>query len=533
MQSFNTYGGTRKTPQSQPIPGREMVKNNAGGYTFEIDPLKQLKRFLILGTEGGSYYQSEQALTLANCKNLENLIKTGNGKQIVDVIVDVSDRGLAPKNDAALFSLAVIMSLADAETKRYASSKLSQVARIGTHILQFISYVDGLRGYGKVLRRAISNWYTEKPAEKTAFQVLKYGNRAGWDHRDVFRMVHPAPKGQEQSDLFRYIVKGEISKDGYGKANDLIQAYEEIKRTDSESRILELVEKYRVPMEFIPTEKRSNKVWAHVLPSAGLTFLIRNLGNLSKNGLLIDQNFDTIKFIKDKITNKEELHKSRIHPINILTAMRTYQSGHGLKGSGTWSPVQKIVDALDDAFYMAFENIEPSNKRHLLALDVSGSMGGGSAMGIPGLTPRDVSAVMAMATMKVEDNYIIRGFSTTFMPLKISPKMRMDQVIRNISNLPFSGTDCALPMVHALKERMEVDQFTIYTDIETWFGKIHPMQALREYRNKMGINAKLVVCSVTPTKFSIADPKDLGSLDIAGFSSETPALISAFAKDEF
>ena len=46
-----------------------------------------------------------------------------------------------------------------------------------------------------------------------------------------------------------------------------------------------------------------------------------------------------------------------------------------------------IVDALDAAFYTAFENVEPTGKRLLLALDVSGSMDGGEVAGVPGLTP--------------------------------------------------------------------------------------------------------------------------------------------------
>ena len=49
--------------------------------------------------------------------------------------------------------------------------------------------------------------------------------------------------------------------------------------------------------------------------------------------------------------------------------------------SPTWKPVTKIIDALDAAFYATFQNVEPCGKPVLLALDVSGSMGGGSVAG--------------------------------------------------------------------------------------------------------------------------------------------------------
>jgi 60 kDa SS-A/Ro ribonucleoprotein len=62
---------------------------------------------------------------------------------------------------------------------------------------------------------------------------------------------------------------------------------------------------------------------------------------------------------------------------------------------------------------------------------------------------------------------------------------------------------------------------------------MHPKQALDMYRQKMGINAKLIVCATSPTRFSIADPTDFGMLDIPGFSSDTPAIVSGFSRDEF
>ena len=50
-----------------------------------------------------------------------------------------------------------------------------------------------------------------------------------------------------------------------------------------------------------------------------------------------------------------------------------------------------------------------------------------------------------------------------------------------------------------------------------WAGKVHPHKALRAYRERTGIPAKLVVVGMTATGFSIADPDDGGMLDIAGF----------------
>ena len=58
----------------------------------------------------------------------------------------------------------------------------------------------------------------------------------------------------------------------------------------------------------------------------------------------------------------------------------------------------------------------------------------------------------------------------------------VDDVLRSLEGLAWGGTDCALPMVWAQKNRVDVDTFVIYTDNETWAGPVHPAQALRSYR---------------------------------------------------
>jgi len=54
------------TPQSLPIPGSDQVPNSAGGYAWKVDDWTRLHRFLVLGSEGGSYYAIERALTAEN-----------------------------------------------------------------------------------------------------------------------------------------------------------------------------------------------------------------------------------------------------------------------------------------------------------------------------------------------------------------------------------------------------------------------------------------------------------------------------------
>jgi 60 kDa SS-A/Ro ribonucleoprotein len=248
------------------------------------------------------------------------------------------------------------------------------------------------------------------------------------------------------------------------------------------------------------------------------------------------------------VQDAKALTKARVHPLALLIAHATYAGGRGLKGRLQWEPVREVVDALDRAFYLAFEAVEPSNKRMLLALDVSGSMDGGQVAGAP-LTPREGAAAMALVTIATEPQTHTLAFSAAgpqawkspfgskwsgytdgLSPLALSPKQRLDDVVKAMRALPFGGTDCALPMLYALDRRMEVDAFVIYTDSETWAGQIHPVEALQRYRAEMNIPAKLVVVGMVANQFSIADPNDAGTLDVVGFDASAPAVIADFLR---
>jgi 60 kDa SS-A/Ro ribonucleoprotein len=226
-----------------------------------------------------------------------------------------------------------------------------------------------------------------------------------------------------------------------------------------------------------------------------------------------------------------------------LIAQKVYAQGRGEKGSLTWQPVPKIVDALDAAFYATFQNVESCGKPVLLALDVSGSMDGSMIAGSC-LSAREASAALALVTAATEPDCEIIAFSAAsggyggmhgggesgITRVPISPRMRLDSVIEKVRAIPMGGTDCALPMVWARRNQLRVSAFVTYTDSETWAGNIHPAQALRQYRDEFVGNAKAVVVGMTSNGFTLADPNDRGMLDVVGFDTSVPAVISDFVR---
>jgi 60 kDa SS-A/Ro ribonucleoprotein len=484
-----------------------------------------------------------------------------DGVRAVKRVVEISDSGRAPKNDPAVFALALVAAHGSPEAKALAFQNLAKVCRIGTHLFHFAEYVNALRGWGRGLRNAVGRWYLDQEADKLAYQVVKYQQRDNWSHGDLLRLAHPKASSVEHGAVFRWIlsgaeglgertvkrkVNGQDRLATYGPIDrlpDIVDAFEKAKKASSKAEIVSLVKDCDLPREAIPTQWLNEvEVWDALLQRMPLMAMVRNLGKMTAIGL-VKPFSEAANLVIRKLGDEALLKRARIHPLAVLIAQKVYAQGRGEKGSLTWQPVPKIIDALDAAFYATFKNVEPCGKPVLLALDVSGSMDGSMIAGSC-LSAREASAAMALVTAATEPQCEIIAFSAAanghggqwgggesgITRVALSPRMRLDDVINRVRGIPMGGTDCALPMVWARRNKLRVSAFVTYTDSETWAGNIHPAQALRQYRDEFVGNSKAVVVGMTSNGFTLADPNDRGMLDVVGFDTSVPAVISDFVR---
>src|SRR6185436_11551156 len=303
---------------------------NSGKY--QLSEAKRLERFLILGSEGGTYYATERKLTVDNAAVVKRLVQNKEkGLDAVATIVAVSDAGRAPKNDSALLALAVAVKFGVPEVRVAALSALPKVARIGTHLFHFLDYCKALQvGWGRSFRRAVAQWYLGKDEKHLAQQLVKYQSRDGWSNRDALRLSHAAPDTKEQQALFHWAVKGEGTNDIWprGSSVELVWAFEQAKVATSVQEVVKLITEYKLPREAIPAQfLNSPEVWATMLPHMKPEATLRNLAKMTNVGLIKPFAAET-KMIVDRLTSVEELKKARLHPIKMFAALQTYKSGH-------------------------------------------------------------------------------------------------------------------------------------------------------------------------------------------------------------
>lgn len=544
-------------------------KNNAGGYTFVLDDFGRLQRFLILGADKPTYYASAKKLAKENIKCVSRCLDE-DGLRVVRMVVDISTQGRAPKQDPGIFTLACAAAHTNPKVRAAAIEAMPSVCRTGTTMMQFVDAVNEMRGWGRGLRRGVAKWYLDRSPDSLAYQAVKYQKRGGWSHRDVLRMVgkEASPHGEGHEAVFRWIVGGigalgerKVDRNGVIKTYPevpssllpkILHGYEAMKKCKTSKEAVKLIEEYGLTHEMVLNEFKSDPaVWAALLENMPMGAMVRNLGKMTNVGLTTSMS-SASKLVCKRLQDAERIKKSRMHPFAFFMAMQVYQTGKGQKGSLTWTPAPKIMEGLDEAVFLSFKNIEPSGVNHLLAVDCSASMDGGSGHGswgfpnISGLdiSPRLAAAFMAMVTVRSEENCHTVGFSSgsrswgsskkidprALQTVSVTGRSTVDEAVAKFRKVPAGGTDCSLPIRWAVAHKMEVGHFVIYTDNDTWAGPVHPHEALDHYRQKTGIDAKLSVVGMTATEFTIANPDDRGMLDVVGFDSAAPSLLANFAK---
>lgn len=555
MTAFKSGFNPTATPQSKPIPGRKMVKNRAKGFVFEIDKWEALRRFLTIGTMGGTFYAHEKELTEEAYLGLLTCLKEDSLKALA-LIEEVSDRGLAQKNDYALYALAVasLPASTSEDGRRAAFKLLPKVVRTGTHLFQFVAYRKSLGGgWGKLMRQSVQGFYKDTPLDKLAYQVVKYQQRDGWSHRDLLRLSHPHFKPNMKNleaheagrpELLRWIMDGIEGYAGHeagkwpasdprppvmeGELPTIVHGFELGKTTDSEDGIVGLIEKYRLTREMIPTKFLDKpKVQEALLQGMPLHAMIRNLGNLTKSGLLTPSSAATKQVIA-KLSDSEWLSRSRVHPFAVFVALNTYTTGRGMRSKGMWNPVPRVIDALDDAMYACVKNIPVSGKGIVLGIDGSGSMG--APVEAVNCSVRAAAVAMALFTLKAEPGTRVVGFTQKGVAVPLSPKQRVDDAIAMFDRfVEPENTDCAIPMLFASHAGWkDIDAFVTYTDNETWEGEIHPVRAMAKYRRDYSRPSKHVAVAMTAVGYSVADVSDPLSMNVVGFSADAAKVVGDF-----
>ncbi|XP_030630625.1 RNA-binding protein RO60 [Chanos chanos] len=537
--------GCTATKDQLPSAGGQ-VPNSLSTQPWEVTDTTRLRRFLCYGSETASYSTKDHPLGMENTLTLIRLIEDGRGCEAVEEIRRFGLEGTAVRANPTFFALAVCSQHSDAKTKQAAFRALKELCRLPSQLFCFVQYKkelkEGMHGgmWGRALRKAVSDWYNSQDAMTLAQAVTKCKHRAGWSHQDLLRLSHMKPANDAIAFITKYITKGwkEVRELYADKENseeivrifEYLESVEKAKHSTDELEVIHLIEENRLEREQILTNHlKSKEVWKALLKEMPVTTLMRHLGKMTADKVLAPGSCE-VAAVCERIQNETLLKKAKTHPFTILVALENYKRGHGNRGKLKWEPDGDILRALESAFTKCTANVEPTGKRYVVSVDVSASLSS-VALG-SSVNAATAAAAMSMVIARTEADAQVLVFSEgAVVPCIISEDMSLLQVTAELIKIPYSSTDCAMPILWASENNKSVDVFIIFTNNETWFGKANPAEALRMYRQKLGIFSKLIVCGMTTNSLSIADPDDRGMLDICGFDSRAVEVIRNFALD--
>ena len=534
MSNYNFFvNNSKSTPQTQPIKGREseMIKGRSGGYTFDAGIWAMLRRCLLTGTAQSTYYAGKNELTDDFINTVNQAIAT-DAQRVADEILYASD-GKSINNSTPIFALVLLSMGETPEAKTAFLEIFPQVVRTGSHFYEWLSYTKSLRGFGKIVKEAGRSWLSQDNVKRLAYQLLKYQQRNGYSNRDALRLFHVKPPTEEHDQLFRWVVKGwdGLPSQIPNQAMAQIWWYEWLKRNPNQTH--QAISSGHLTHEMAaPVGKMDTQAWQLLFEEMPIGAMLRNLGSLTEIGVLRADGVKNLDRVEKVLNNSTYLKKGRIHPIDVLKALKTYQSGGRLgRSKKTWQPVPRIVDILEKTVELSFNVQKPSGKVFMHAVDVSGSMSGAVVQSV-GLNCCEIATTMALVSAKAEKNYCIRGFSTEFKDLGITSKDSFSSALRKASSQNFGGTDASVAYDWMLENKFKADIICFWTDSESWAGRRHPTQALAEYRRKINPDVKAVYVTLTPYRLTLVDPKDPLSWDFGGFDPSIPRLISLLANGD-
>ena len=506
--------------------------NSEGKPVFKLDDIERLKRFVFLGSDNGSLYIHKDVLSYQNLTCLENLLNSCRYDDILDVINKY--KHTVYKKDYLIYVLARCCSIKLDDDPLFWKKDfrsdcykiILEVCNTPTHLFLFVKLYETINnklynatGWTSSIKQMIAEWYQSKSYSELMYHITKYQTRHTWSHKDILRLSHVKPKNDTYNDIFKYITRNQLSDN---PELDYLRIFENLKSEYNIDKVVEDIKQYNFVKEQIPYNLlNEQKIWVALIKGMPITSLLKSLNKITSLHILDDYP-DMLQLIKRKIDT------TYVHPLQLLITLKTYTKGVGMKGGLTWIPHQEIVNLLNSVFYASFEKLVPTNKRILLALDVSGSMSWNTICGIESLTAAEVACAMAMMFDFVEKDVDIMGFSSEFKKVDISSKYCLEENLISIQDNTFGSTDCALPFVWASDNNKKYDAVIVFTDNETNSNTIDPSTALQLYRNQTGLNTKLIVVGLTSNGFSIADPDDANMMDICGFDASMYDTVKEF-----
>lgn len=528
MSSFQSL--TAKAPAPTKL-------SHEGGTVFQVDPILQLRRFLILGV-GGSFYEDTDT-KVNQFKSLLTTLVAENPGAVLGEICTIDSERSALRKDTMIYALAALCSPdVPYEIRREAYGYVGTLCTTGTDFLHWLQFRRTGRTSSRLFRKTISNWFRRH--KNPVLQAIKYEQRDGWSLRDALRLAQPVAGTPSEEKLFAWIkhpdkraqllTAWEIAE---WSIPNLMRGWQDIRQEGvTPADAADIIRRYSLPREAVPGQfLTSSEVWAALITDMPAQATIRNLGKITSLELLRDP--ETLEIILDKIRRGAKI----LHPFDFFIAREAYGTGgRGIKSSNRWTPLSSVMHELTESFRKSYGTLSVNHDVSLLvAIDTSASMHRGTVSN-PLIACDKAAAALASVLRWQYPNSRFFAYSEGLTHMDITSGS-FDEFTQEIRRLEHIGTDCRLPLLFAQKNP-GYDGVISLTDNETGvpfsYGARTSMSreitcsSLVDEIHKTHPTFKHAVVAFAANDISVANPHDLNQLDFEGLDASLPKALAMF-----
>jgi 60 kDa SS-A/Ro ribonucleoprotein len=521
-QLFQKRGESRQVPKTD-------TRNAAGGRAYKFEDRHALAQFVVTGTFSNTYYTTAGE----QLKQIEGLVAKCDSPFLAKLAV--YGRQEAKMKDTPAYLLAVLHSRRETALVAHIFDRVCDNSKMLFNFIQIVrSGATGRRNLGTSVKNMIRNWIARKSPKGLYLASLGHSKPS---MSDVIRMVHIKPTTAKRQAIYKYLTG--LQREGginplFEDLPEELQIFEALKK--GETKVIP-----DIPFRALTNCELSVAQWKQIGLNMPWNTLRMNLNMLSRKGAFEGNAKTFTSEVVAKLSDAEEVRRCNAFPYQLLT---TFQNVNGVP--------QSVKLALQDAMEIATENVPALPGQTVVAIDVSGSMGmnvTGSRRGVSSVTRCvDVASLVAACVLRNNPTAIVYAFDcenryrygSTSIRGKISgglydPQLNpRDSVMTNAGKLAKyggGGTDCSIPLRYLNQEKIEVDNFIIVSDNESWsgyYGRGEGYMAAWQTLVRRCPKAKMVNIDIQPNHSSQSPNKRKEILNIGGFSDTVFTVMDEF-----
>lgn len=535
------------------IPATDVL-NDAGGVAYTMTARQSLAQFVCTGCLNGTYYASAQT----QLDTVRDLLTQVDPEFLGKLAVYAHEKSFMKDLPALLIAyLASDKGVGGGPTTVTQQEKLKVLRKVfprvidsGNMLRNFVQMIRagsfGRKSFGEVPRKLVRDWFENKSPAGIFFQSI--GNSPSL--ADIIKLTKPKPNTPEKAAVLAYLLGAEIVEGEEGKL--LVRKY--LDRSDKQVKVAysqpynnlpEIVKEFEawkkdkslpvpaVNFRFLDNEKLSTAQWADIATKANWLTTLKNLNAYAAHGVFEVEGLTDL--ISARLSNADEVHKSRVFPYQIMMAYLATSTDPSSK-----VPV-KVRNAIQDAMEVAVDNVPTLGKVKLFP-DVSGSMSspvtGDRGSATSKVRCIDVAALFAVAMLRRNSEAEVIPFETRVVSnLVLNPRDSIMTNAQKLANVGGGGTNCSAPLALLNSKRdYSADVLVYISDYESWVDSNNGRYSsgtslLNEWnvyksRNK---NAKLICIDLTPrTNHQVTFTEREDILQIGGWSDNVFLVIDKF-----